>query len=141
MNKTVERAPTGPLQPAQGRVLAPSEMKTDSAGNQYLTGATCGDCSFKLFPPSTVCPECLSLNMQPLPIGTTGRLYCYTKVHVAPPTWVVPYFIGYVDMPEGVRLFGKIEASQEEDLKIDMPVTIRFSEADKNWRYFFSATH
>jgi len=79
--------------------------------------------------------------MSPLRISTTGKLYCYTKVHIAPPSWVAPYIIGYIDMPEGVRIFGKVEAAREKDLRIDMPVTVNFAESDGQWRYFFSPTN
>ena len=141
MSKPAE-APVTPLKPNQGRTLARSEFETSNARmRQNLVGTQCQDCGFKLFPPSTVCPECLSEKMIPLRIGTTGKLYCYTKVHIAPSSWVVPYIIGYVDMPEGVRLFGKMDIECEKDLRIDMPVTVNFEESDGQWRYFFSPTN
>lgn len=131
-----------PLTPNQGRTLSQSEFVTGNGGEgQNLIGSQCKDCNFKLFPLSAVCPECLSENMSQLRISTSGKLYCYTKVHVAPPSWVAPYIIGYVDMPEGVRIFGKIEADREKDLRIDMPVTVNFAESEGQWRYFFSPTH
>jgi len=141
MSKTAEPLAM-PLNPNQGRTLSQSEFETGNSGeNKNLTGSQCKDCGFKLFPPTEVCPECLSRNMSPLHISTKGKLYCYTKVHVAPPSWVAPYLIGYVDMPEGVRVFGKIEVDREKDLRIDMPVVVNFSESDGQWRYFFSPSN
>jgi len=141
MNKATEPLTT-PHTPNQGRILTKLEVGNANPGEvRNLVGSQCQDCGFKLFPPSTVCPDCLSEKIIPLRVGTVGKLYCYTKVHIAPPSWVVPYFIGYVDFPEGLRVFGKIEITRENDLFVDMPVTVNFVESDGQWRYFFSPTN
>lgn len=138
MSKTSEPL-VAPLKPNEGRTLLKLEFGTEKPGDvKNLIGSQCKECGFKLFPPSAVCPECLSDKVFPLRISNNGKLYCYTKVHVAPPSWATPYIIGYVDMPEGVRIFGKIEVAREKDLRVDMPVVINFSESDEQWRYFFS---
>ena len=141
MSKTAEPLAI-PLNPNQGRTLSKLEFETGNSGeSKNLTGSLCKDCGVKLFPPTEICPECLSEKMGPLHISIIGKLYCYTKVHVAPSSWLAPYLIGYVDMPEGVRIFGKIEIDREKDLRIDMPVVVNFAESDGQWRYFFTPSN
>ncbi|MHB1127329.1 MAG: Zn-ribbon domain-containing OB-fold protein [Bacillota bacterium] len=55
------------------------------------------------------CPRCLSEEMAELPLNLHGILYSYAVVHQAPAGFRVPYAIGYVDLPEGVRVFAQLE--------------------------------
>lgn len=64
--------------------------------------------------------------MRPLPLAETGTLYAFSTVHVAPAIWETPYVIGYVDLPEGVRVFGKVDGSVP--LKPDMTVRVHLEE-------------
>lgn len=41
-------------------------------------------------------------------IGTSGRVYSYTVMHPNPKTGAAPYALGYVDLDDEVRLFGRI---------------------------------
>jgi uncharacterized OB-fold protein len=123
------------LLPNQGRSLKATEVVADTHGNLSLNASTCKDCGLNVFPPSLVCPECLSYNQQSLTLSGRGKLYSYTQIHVAPPNWVVPYIIGYVDLPEGVRLFGKVDVDSTETLRTDMPVDVVVTEADGEYRY------
>ncbi len=56
-----------------------------------------------------------------------GLLYSWSVVHVAPKPWVTPYVIGYVDLPNGVRVFAHI-GGDPELLKVDMPVRVEPAE-------------
>lgn len=125
------------LKPHEGRVLKAREIGINAQGNAALKASHCKDCDLKVFPPADVCPDCLSANQQALHLGRSGKLYSYTQIHVAPPAWTVPYVIGYVDMPEGVRLFGKVQADRIDALKMDMPVEVRIDESAGQHRYFF----
>lgn len=125
------------LQPHEGRTLKASEVVVDAQGHPTLNASRCRDCGWSVFPPSAVCPDCLSGNQQALHLSSSGKLYSYTQIHVAPPSWVVPYIIGYVDLPEGVRLFGKVDAKSMDALKVDMPVKVRVTESEGQYRYSF----
>ena len=126
------------LQPHEGRTLKASEVVVDAQGHPSLNASRCKDCGLSVFPPSAVCPDCLSVNQQALYLSGSGKLYSYTQIHVAPPTWVVPYIIGYVDLPEGVRLFGKVDAKSTEVLKVGMPVEVVVTESEGQYRYSFA---
>lgn len=126
------------LQPNEGRALKAGEVVVDAQGHPWLNASKCTDCGLSVFPPSAVCPDCLSENQQPLHLSSSGKLYSYTQIHVAPPTWVVPYIIGYVDLPEGIRLFGKVDAKSAEVLRVNMPVDVVVAESGGQYRYSFA---
>jgi uncharacterized OB-fold protein len=126
------------LQPNEGRALKAGEVVVDAQGHSWLNASRCKDCGLSVFPPSAICPDCLSENQQPLRLSSSGKLYSYTQIHVAPPTWVVPYIIGYVDLPEGIRLFGKVDANSAEVLTVDMPVDVVVAESGGQYRYSFA---
>jgi uncharacterized OB-fold protein len=136
-SKTNPKTQPTVLQPHEGRTLKASEVVIDAQGHPSLNGSKCKDCGLSVFPPSAVCPDCLSVHQQALRLSSTGKLYSYTQIYVAPPTWAVPYIIGYVDLPEGVRLFGKVDAKSMDALKVDMPVEIVIVESEGQHRYSF----
>lgn len=125
------------LAPHEGRALAANEIIAYPDGGVRLLGVQCNDCGLKVFPVTEVCPGCLSSSLKALPLGGVGKLYSYTTIHVAPPGWETPYVVGYVDMPEGVRLFGKVKAGGPDALHVDMPVGVRVVEDGDRYRYYF----
>ena len=44
--------------------------------------------------------------------------------HVAPSGWKVPYIAGYVDLPEGVRVFAHVVGAEPEKLEMDMDLIL-----------------
>jgi uncharacterized OB-fold protein len=70
----------------------------------------CRDCGTLSFPASPVCGSCLSENIGTETVEGSGELYAYSVVHQAPKGWVVPYALGYVDLPNGLRILGHLEA-------------------------------
>ena len=98
---------------------------TGSAGGApCLIGARCRDCAKLWFPSGAVCPSCRSQAIAPAPLSRTGRLYAWSRLHVAARGWAAPYVIGYVDLPEGVRVLAHI-AGDPDALRPDMPVAFR----------------
>jgi uncharacterized OB-fold protein len=77
----------------------------DTAGGEVRLLATeCDDCGYHTFPPSTVCPRCMSLKVRPLRLQAQGTLYSYTTIRHADGTT----YAGYVDFPEQLRIFGHL---------------------------------
>jgi uncharacterized OB-fold protein len=103
-------------------------------GGPRLVGSECADCGQTVFPPVPMCFECLSENMRPRALSREGKLYSYSVVRIAPRGWQVPYAIGYVDLPEGVRVLSHIVGVSFDQLACDVDVrlqvgAIRTSEA------------
>jgi len=99
-------------------------LRLTADGTPTLIGLECGDCGTKAFPPAPVCPECMSENVGDLELSDRGSLYTWSVVHVAPRGWNVPYISGYVDLPEGVRVFAHIVGADPAELEMDMDVEL-----------------
>jgi uncharacterized OB-fold protein len=74
-----------------------------------LLGSRCPQCGRVWFPRLRLCPDCLA-EAEPQPLGPRGVLYSFSVVHVGPKGLKTPYAVGYVDLPEGVRVFAHLEA-------------------------------
>jgi uncharacterized OB-fold protein len=61
-------------------------------------------------------------------LSAHGTLFCAVQVHLAPVGFEAPYWVAYVDMPEGVRVFGPLlwEGSEapEPGLRVSYTVDI-----------------
>ena len=99
-------------------------LRIAADGMPTLVGLQCGDCGTKAFPPAMVCPECMSENVDDVTLSGHGSLYTWSVVHVAPSGWKVPYIAGYVDLPEGVRVFAHVVGAEPAMLEMDMDVML-----------------
>ena len=97
-------APTG-----TGLAIAGRGFQTDANGRGVLVAGRCADCGSLAWPTFGICHACLGNNVDELPLGDRGRLYAFTEIHIAPSGWQAPYIVGYVDMPEGVRIFTHLD--------------------------------
>ncbi len=57
-------------------------------------------------------------------LSRKGKLVSFTVSHVGPQGFDPPYAYGWVDLPEGIRLFSLLTECEpfEERLKLDMPL-------------------
>jgi uncharacterized OB-fold protein len=97
---------------------------SDDGGARLLAGE-CEDCHQRTFPPPAVCPFCMGERMCSIPMSRRGTLYTYTVLQQGPPEFEPPYIIGYVDMPEGVRVFTQIADVSPDRVVCDMPVELK----------------
>lgn len=104
--------------------LAGDAVKRDAKGTVHLIATECNECSKRVFPPTDVCPECMSENVGPITLGTRGTLYSWSVVHAAPRGWTLPFIAAYVDLPEGVRVFAHMVDVDPAALVMDMPVEV-----------------
>ena len=109
---------------AEPPLIAGAAVRMGEDGRPTLIGSECADCATRVFPPTVLCPECMGEEMSPVALGRSGRLYSYCTVHVAPRGWSVPYIAGYVDLPEGVRVFTHVVDTAEEQLSMEMEVEL-----------------
>jgi len=107
--------------------LAGDAVTRDADGTVRLVGSECDDGSKKAFPPSDVCPECMSENLSPIRLSAQGTLYSWSVVHAAPKGWNLPFIAAYVDLPEDVRVFAHIVEADPDSLAMDMAVETRIS--------------
>jgi uncharacterized OB-fold protein len=97
-------------------------------GQPHLLGSRCSLCGLFFFPQQALCTQCLTEGtLKAHPLGNRGKVYSFTIVEresLAPKGFSVPYAYGYVDMPEGVRVLGKIIGWKPETLKLGTPVEV-----------------
>ena len=83
-----------------------------------LRGSECPNCSKRFFPPKARCPECLQPGLSSVALDTRGTLYSYTTVYIPSRNFKPPYTVGFVELDEGVRVFGQIRVREGEALRI-----------------------
>jgi uncharacterized OB-fold protein len=93
-------------------------------GQPALIGSRCRACGQVLFPAQTTCLNCLSEDVERIRLGREGTLYTYTIVYMASEHFPPPYAVGWIEMPEGLRIFSQIRGWQEQPLKIGMRMKI-----------------
>ena len=109
-------------------LIAGDAVENGLDGVPHLVGSSCRACSARVFPPVAVCPECLSEDLDRVGLSRRGTLYSYSTVYVAPKGWRVPYVAGYVDLPEGVRVFTHVVGAEPDALEMDMDVELTTAE-------------
>ena len=86
-----------------------------------LAGSRCLECVSVVYPTSTICLECGSTRLEDVAMPRGGKLYSFSTVHVSTAR-ATPYTLGYVDLPNGVRILSPVHAGP--DLRCDMPVSL-----------------
>ena len=100
------------------------KVPSESGEKPYLFGSRCKVCAQMSFPPRKVCSKCFSEEMESIPLSSRGKLYTYTIIGYPPPGLAAPYAIGYVDLPEGVRVFSIITDWDQKSLKVGTDVEL-----------------
>ena len=83
-------------------------LASSSSDDNHLIGSQCQSCGAVAFPRRVVCHRCLSDNMVEIPLSRRGRLASFTVAWAAPEGVKPPVTMGYIDLPEGVRLFSML---------------------------------
>ena len=58
-----------------------------------------------------------------IPLSRQGKLYSFADIYVGQPGMKTPYIIGYVDLPENIRIFAQLEG-EVESFQCDEPVEL-----------------
>ena len=96
-----------------------------------LIGSKCPNCGEIFFPVNPVCVNCQSQTMDDVKLSRKGKVWTYSTVMLSPPLWYkgpVPFDLGYVELPEGVRIWtrllgaepGTFTIGQDVELNIDV---------------------
>ncbi len=93
-----------------------------------LIGSECKNCGEVFFPSrqDVLCSNCQSSDFQEVKLSPRGKIYSYTVVMQRPPVYYkaaeVPYAIGFVELPEGVRVETLFTGCNFDDLRVGMEV-------------------
>lgn len=99
--------------------------------NRQLLIQRCTSCGDVRFPPSPVCPSCMSLDSEWVPASGKGEVWSFVTFHQAfHPAFErnIPYVVAVIELEEGVRMMSNI-VGPPEAVKIGMPVEVIFEDA------------
>ena len=105
---------------------------TEAAEGPRLLGSRCASCATPYFPRSAVChnPECGKSQMEEASFGPRGTLWSCAIQNYPPPAPAryeepyTPYALGMVDMPEGLRVLGRISTADPEGVQVGVEVEL-----------------
>lgn len=107
----------------EGLFTSPS----DSDVEPQLIAGRCSQCGETIFPKPILCPNCQSEKIEEVKLSGRGKIYSYTVVMQQPRPYYkgpVPYGLGFVELPEGVRVETLFTNCDPESLYIGMEVEL-----------------
>lgn len=75
----------------------------------YLKGYRCRKCGQLDFPKLSPCPHCWGDEFDAVPLSRRGVLYSFSDIFVGQAGMKTPYVFGYVDLPEDLRIFARLD--------------------------------
>jgi uncharacterized OB-fold protein len=105
---------------------------TGSSTAPQLIGGHCTECGGWHFPAQDNCPHCAALTVERQPMSRRGTLWTWTVQAFPPPVPpyrgpvkdFVPFGVGYIELPEGLRVQGRLTINDATRLKIGMPMEL-----------------
>ena len=98
---------------AETAFFHPDLLEIPEKGLPYLKGYRCRQCGKIWFPKFGRCPnpDCWSDELEAIPLSRRGRIYSATDLFIGQPSMrqYMPLSVGYVDFPEGIRIFAQLD--------------------------------
>jgi uncharacterized OB-fold protein len=113
------------------RVPIREDVLTQGPGGERLLANKCKSCGQVFFPRVDYCFSCLGKDMEDIILARRGKLYSYTIGYMPSMHFEPPYAIGYVDMPESVRIFAPLKMVEGKPFKVGMEMEVVVEEL---WR-------
>ena len=113
------------------------------AENPVLLGGRCPHCNEVSFPAQSSCRNCSQDDSEVIELGDRGKLWTWTIQNFLPkPPYVtretpqnfMPYGVGYIEMPVGVRVESRLLISDPDKLKIGMGMRLVIEQFSPNDR-------
>jgi uncharacterized OB-fold protein len=93
-------------------------------GKAFLIGYRCSYVEV-FFPRRFICPDCFKEDtLEKIHLSTKGKLYTFCILERGPIGFDTPYAVGYIDLPEGLRIYALLMESRIERLKIGMEMEL-----------------
>lgn len=114
------------------RVIAPG-LLTWPAEPAHLLGSRCEACDTVTFPVQDGCPRCGRSGMAEIELSRRGTLWTWTSQEFLPKAPYAGtetaedfagYLVGYVELPEGVRVITRLAGLSREDVRIGMDLEL-----------------
>jgi hypothetical protein len=99
----------------------------DAAREGRLVTQRCAGCGRFQHPPRPMCPSCHGLDLEIVDVAGTGVVYSYSILHHPQhPSFDYPVVAALIDLDEGVRILSNLVDVPPEEVRIGMPVEVRF---------------
>jgi uncharacterized OB-fold protein len=115
--------------PTKNKIPVREGLWTDasSEGDVRLLASKCKQCGEIFFPKKNggVCTHCQHDTFIEMKLSSTGKIYSYSVVMIRPPEYYkgdVPYALGFVDLPEGIKVETLFTQCDFDELAVDMEV-------------------
>jgi uncharacterized OB-fold protein len=108
---------SGPMKTSPSPLTTQLQLWSDDGSKRRLLAArhrTTGDVQFPPF--RSVSP--VAADYDTIALSEHGVLYSYSMIHANPKSGIAPFAIGYVDFPEGARVFGRVVTQGQQRPRI-----------------------
>ena len=124
----------GLAESSAGRVPIEEGLYAGTAESLQLIASKCGACGEVTFPKQQSCPNCAASGADEILLSRRGTLWTWTVQRFPPtsPPFIgpadrdafVPFGVGYVDLPEGVRVEARLTENDPAKLEIGMEMEL-----------------
>jgi uncharacterized OB-fold protein/acyl dehydratase len=122
-------APAAEPRPKRPRpaITADNAFFFEGANQHKLLIQRCESCGRLRHPPRPMCPECHSLEWNPLEASGRGVVYSFVvNHHPQVPAFDYPLVVALVELEEGTRLVSNIVGVDRSEVRVGMPVEVEF---------------
>jgi uncharacterized OB-fold protein len=106
------------------KIAVMENLFVEAEERKKLLANKCKFCGQIFFPKAIFCTKCFKEDMESVELSNRGKLYSYTIGHMASLHFEPPYAVGYIDMPEGVRIFGPLKIMKDQTFRIGMEMKV-----------------
>ena len=117
--------------PDDAQIPIAEGLFTWPAEDPSLIGSKCRACGEVAFPSQPSCPDCAGEDCSEILLSRRGRLWTWTIQNFPPPPPYggdpedfVPFGVGYVELPEGVRVEARLSENDPARLEIGMEMEL-----------------
>lgn len=116
------------------RVFMRDDIFKEGPSGISLVAYKCTSCGKVAFPKTDYCVSCLNKEMKEIELSRRGKLYSYTTTYYPVSRFKPPHSIGFIDLPEGVRILAPLAASDKGfkvGAEMEMIIDTVWTENDK----------
>lgn len=107
-------------------------LYTWPSDSPQLIGSKCTACAEVTFPSQASCPSCAGSSTEEVLLSRRGTLWTWTVQHFPPPSppfkgdseSFVPFGVGYIELPEGIRVESRLTTHKASQLEIGMEMEL-----------------
>jgi len=109
-------------------------MPSSPGERPRLIGSRCKACGEVFLPKRAVCAHCYKQDMEEIFLSGKGELYTYTVVRAPVLGYLgpIPFMVGEIELPEGLRIQSILTGCEPEGLEIGMPMEITLGKLEED---------